>query len=121
MKMPKWNDLEQKALQLITSMGKEGILQSELWRKMGATSREGSRISIKLDKKGLIHRLRELSNGRWTYRLFSNREPLTIDAIISCPCLSCEENLRCESEGVISPRTCEMMTNWILTLAEKKD
>ena len=73
-----------------------------------------------VDKKGLIHRARELSNGRWTYRLYSNREPLTIDTIISCPCLDCVENLRCESEGTVSPRTCEMMTNWILALAEGK-
>lgn len=54
--MPKENDLEQKALQLIMNSGEEGLLQSELWRKMEASSREGSRISIKLEKKGLIYR-----------------------------------------------------------------
>ena len=48
-KMPKRNDLEQKALQFITNTGFEGVPQSELWRKLGASSREGSRIALKLE------------------------------------------------------------------------
>jgi uncharacterized membrane protein len=52
MKMPKHNDLEQKALQIIMNYGNEGLLQSELWRKLGASSREGSRIALKLEGKG---------------------------------------------------------------------
>ena len=47
-------ELEHRAFQLIITSGEEGLLQSELWRTLNATSREGSRISIKLEKKGLI-------------------------------------------------------------------
>jgi len=50
--MPKRNDLEQKAFQFVVNTGYEGVLQSELWRKLGASSREGSRIAIKLEDKG---------------------------------------------------------------------
>jgi len=119
--MTKWNDLEQKALKIIAGEGEEGVLQSKLWSKMGASSREGSRISIKLEKKGLIHRTRELSNGRWTYRLYSSRKPLSMDSIVGCPCLTCEESILCESEGSVSPNTCEKITEWIHSLLQDAD
>ncbi len=118
--MPKQNDLEQKALQIVASMGDLGLLQSELWRKMGASSREGSRISIKLERKGLIYRDRELSNGRWTYRLFSTRQPVSIDSILACPCLTCQESVRCGAGGRISPNECDLLTQWILDSSTKE-
>ncbi|MCW4020132.1 MAG: transcriptional regulator [Candidatus Bathyarchaeota archaeon] len=112
--MPKQNDLEQKALKLIMNVGEEGLLQSEMWRKMDASSREGSRISIKLEKKGLIHRERELCNGRWTYRLYSTRQPVSITSILTCPCLICVESIRCGAGGRITPNECGVLTQWIL-------
>ncbi|HDO41826.1 transcriptional regulator [Candidatus Bathyarchaeota archaeon] len=112
--MPKQNDLEQKALNIIMSRGEKGILQSDLWREMNASSREGSRISIRLESKGLIYREPELSRGRWTYRLYSKRQPISIDSIIDCPCLSCEEISRCGAGSNISPNDCEKLTRWIL-------
>jgi predicted transcriptional regulator len=111
--MPKQNDLEQKAFQLIMNTGEEGLLQSELWRKMSASSREGSRVSIKLEKKGLIHRERELFKGRWTYRLYSKRQPVSIDSIFTCPCLTCAESIRCGAGGRSSPNECDLLTQWI--------
>lgn len=116
--MPKQNDLEHNALQLIMNSRNEGLLQSELWQKMNASSREGSRISIKLEKKGLIHRKRELSKGRWTYRLFSTRQPVTIDSILNCPCLICDKNIRCGAGVKISPIECDILTKWILISLE---
>ena len=68
--MPKRNDLEQKALHYVVNTGYQGVLQSDLWRELGASSREGSRVSIKLEEKGLIRREKELQDGRWTYRLY---------------------------------------------------
>ena len=119
--MPKQTDLEQKALQIILNVGDEGILQSELWQKMEASSREGSRISLKLEKKGLISREKELSNGRWTYRLYSTRHPVTINSIFNCPCLTCQTSIRCEAEGEISPIKCILLTNWILESNQKEN
>ena len=71
--MPKRNDLEQKALHYVVNTGYQGVLQSDLWRELGASSREGSRVSIKLEEKGLIRREKELQEGRWTYRLYPKR------------------------------------------------
>jgi len=112
--MPKRNDLEQKALQSITNTGNEGVLQSDLWRKLGASSREGSRIALKLEKRGLIHRKRELCDGRWTYRLYPKRLPASINSIADCPCLMCPDSPRCGSSGAITPQGCEKLTEWLL-------
>ncbi len=118
--MPKQVDLEQKALHLIVKSGEQGLLQSDLWRSMNASSREGSRISLRLEKKGLIYRKKEIYNGRWTYRLFSMRQPVSIDSILSCPCLTCEESIRCGPGGRVSPSTCDLLTEWILESCQIK-
>jgi hypothetical protein len=112
--MPKQDDLEHEALQLIMKMRDKGLLQSELWRKMNASSREGSRISIKLEKKGLISREREFTKGRWTYRLYSTRQPVSIDSISICPCLTCVVSIRCGAGGRLSPNRCDALTQWCL-------
>jgi len=117
MSVAKPNDLEHRALRLIVSLGDQGVLQSDLWRKLGATSREGSRISLKLENKGLIRREQELSNGRWTYRLYPKRRSASIDSVLTCPCLTCPDDSRCGALGAISPNDCEKLTDWILTLA----
>lgn len=119
-KMPKRNDLEQKALQFIMNTGYEGVLQSELWRKLGGSSREGSRIALKLERKGLIRREKELRKGRWTYRIYPKRVPASIDSIADCPCLLCPYNPRCGSAGTITPQNCEKLTEWLLGVAEKE-
>jgi hypothetical protein len=115
--MPKRNDLEQKALQFIMNTGIGGVLQSDLWRELGATSREGSRISLKLESKGLIRREKELREGRWTYRLFPKRLPASIDSIVDCPCLMCSDNPRCDPSSATSPQNCDRLTEWLLYIS----
>ena len=112
--MPRRDDMEHKALQFIVTTGDAGVLQSELWRKLDASSREGSRISLKLEKKGLIRRERELRDGRWTYRLYPKRQPPSVNSIIDCPCLMCSEDSRCGAWGTTSPNNCRKLTDWIL-------
>ncbi len=119
-KMPKRNDLEQKAFQFIINTGYEGVLQSELWRKLGASSREGSRIALKLENKGLIRREREIRDGRWTYRLYPKRLPASIDSIADCPCLMCPDNPRCDPSSSISPQNCEKLTEWLISIIKNE-
>lgn len=119
--MPRRDDLEYKALHLIANTGVEGVLQSDLWRKLGATSREGSRISLKLENKGLIRRERELRSGRWTYRLFPKRKPASINSIIECPCLMCPHDTRCSAWGAVSPNECEKLTEWMISLTKSEE
>jgi hypothetical protein len=118
--MSKRNDLEHKALQFIMNTGFDGILQSELWRKLGASSREGSRIAIKLEGKRLIRREKELRNGRWTYRLYPKRLPARIDSIVDVPCLMCPDNPKCDPSSAISPQNCEKLTEWLLSISKNE-
>jgi len=119
--MLKQNDLEHKALQLIVRAGKKGMLQSELWRKLNASSRWGSRMALKLKNKGLIRRERELSNGRWTYRLYPKRLPASIDSILDSPCLTCPEDSRCGALSTVTPNECAKLTTWFLELINKEE
>ena len=116
--MPKRNDLEQKALHYVVNTGYQGVLQSDLWRELGASSREGSRVSIKLEEKGLIRLEKELQDGRWTYRLYPKRLPASIETIVDCPCLLCADNARCDPTTAISPKSCPKLTDWILNLGK---
>ncbi len=118
--MPRSNDLEHRALEMIVNQGEEGMLQCQMWRKLGATSREGSRIAIKLKKKGFIKRERELYDQRWTYRLYPTRRPVSIKSIVDCPCLMCPDSSQCGASSTISPHSCEKLTEWVLDLAHRK-
>jgi hypothetical protein len=116
--MPRRNELEHKALNVIVNNGKEGVLQSKLWRKLDATSREGSRIALKLENKDLILREKELYNGRWTYRLYPKRKPASLNSIIDSPCLMCSNDARCGAHNAISPNECQRMTEWLVSLSK---
>ncbi len=111
--MSKRDRLERRALEIILNTGEDGILQSDLWTELEASSRVGSRISLNLGKKNLITRQRELSDGRWTYRVFVNIRSLNIDSISDVPCVSCAEILKCEKGGEFSSNTCKIMTKWL--------
>jgi len=111
--MARQGDLESQAIQVILNKGSEGILQSDLWKALDASSREGSRISIRLESKNLIRRERELHSGRWTYRVFIKRHPVDIGSIIDIPCVSCDEISRCETDSEFSPITCKQLDLWL--------
>jgi hypothetical protein len=94
--------------------GNEGILQSALWREMKADSREGSRAILRLERKGLIERKKELNAGRWTYRVFAKRKYSTIDSIVDVPCSFCDLENRCTPAATANPARCERLNLWIL-------
>jgi DNA-binding Lrp family transcriptional regulator len=101
-------------LKLIATQGKKGILQRDMWQKLGMTSRHGSRIALRLEEQGLIRRERELYNRRWTFRVFSNIQPLGIDSILDVPCLICENITKCDAGSDISSVNCNDLTKWLL-------
>jgi hypothetical protein len=112
--MPKKNtSAEQKALKLIFEAGEEGLLQSELWKLLDISSREGSRMAKKFEEKEQVSREKVLNNGRWTYQLFSKKEVVTLDSVEGCPCLICPEVDKCFKGGSTDPTTCLDLTAWI--------
>lgn len=99
---------------MVVENGKEGVLQSELWKELSLTSRDGSRIAIRLEKRSLITREKILENGRWTYKLTAIRLPVDTTSIEQAPCLTCPVEHMCSTDGTVSPNTCILIENWIL-------
>ena len=111
--MPSKEKTEQKALKLIIEAGDEGLLQSELWKLLDVSSREGSRLAKKFEEKGNVFREKVLNDGRWTYKLYFKKEPVTLESVSGCPCLICPEVDKCFQGGAYNPNTCLELTAWI--------
>lgn len=107
-------DLTGKVFRTIVSNGKDGILQSELWKELNLTSRDGSRVAIRLEHRALIRREKMLENGRWTYKLFATKLPIDTSSIENAPCLTCQYEHMCSLEGSYSPITCGYIETWLV-------
>lgn len=125
--MSKLSKLEEKAVKLLLKYEGKGILQSELWHKLKVTSREGSRVAIKLEKKGIVKRVKEFHEDRWTRRLIPLIKKLEFSSIKGAPCPSCEFNNICrpgntwEAYGMVwSPNSCVWIQDWLLSQLEKQ-
>ena len=106
-------DLTSRTYKAIVEHGMEGILQSQLWKELSLTSRDGSRLAIRLEKRVMIRRERVLENGRWTYRLFPIHMPIKTTSIRDTPCLTCKVVEQCSNDAKISPKTCSMLEDWV--------
>ncbi len=107
--------LKNTVLGLVTKRGDEGIFQSELWKKLKLSSRDGSRLALKLERQNLVKREKILEDGRWTYKLKIAHVPVSTQSIESAPCLICPVEQKCTLEGEVSPRTCPLIEQWVLT------
>ena len=105
--------IERKSLKLIIDAGEEGLFQTEIWKLLGLSSREASRIAKKFEEKGNVYREKVLNNGRWTYKIFLSKEFVTLESVEDCPCLVCPDSNRCFSGGQKDPRICLDLTAWI--------
>jgi hypothetical protein len=103
-----------KSFRIIINNGKDGILQSQLWKELDLTSRDGSRVAIRLEKRSLIKREKILENGRWTFKLFAVKLPVGTQTIEEAPCLTCPVEHMCSVDAYYSPNSCNLIENWIL-------
>ncbi|MHA1315641.1 MAG: helix-turn-helix transcriptional regulator [Candidatus Helarchaeota archaeon] len=114
------DEVERNALELVKQAGPKGILQSELWRHLGLNSREGSRVALRLEKKGMVRRNKELNGGRWTYRLYPleseilDSDRLHWDTLGDCPCFVCGSLSSCGARQLITPNKCDNLSEWII-------
>jgi hypothetical protein len=107
-------DLTGKVFRTIVSNGKGGILQSELWKELELTSRDGSRVAIRLERRALIRRERMLEKGRWTYKLFATKLPIDTSSVENAPCHTCPVEHMCSVDGSYSPITCNLIEDWLV-------
>ena len=61
--------LTNKICDILAERESDGMFQSELWKKLKLSSRDGSRLSLKLERMGTINREKLLENDRWTYKI----------------------------------------------------
>ena len=101
---------------LYLSNFEDGMVQSELWKKFKLTSRDGSRLALKLERMGIITREKILENKRWTYVLKIKKTPVSTESIENAQCLVCPVEQKCSLDGEVSPRTCQWIEEW--TIAE---
>ena len=100
--------------EIVATYGNNGIHQSDLWKKLKLTSRDGSRLALKLERMGLITREKILLKGRWTYKLIIIKSPIGTDSLEGAPCLVCPVESKCSLDGEISPKTCQFIEDWVL-------
>jgi hypothetical protein len=111
--------LTNKICDVLAERESEGMFQSELWKKLKLTSRDGSRLALKLERMGTIYREKLLDKGRWTYKLILKKTPISTLSIENAPCLVCPVEQKCSLEGEISPRTCQFIEDWVLADMKK--
>ena len=107
-------DLTLRVYKLVVERGRDGVLQSEIWKELGLTSRDGSRLAIRLERRGLIGRVKVLEEGRWTYKLTPLRFPTDMASIEKAPCIVCQYESKCSIDGEISPYICPWIGPWVV-------
>ena len=111
-------DLTSRVYKLVVERGRDGVLQSEIWKELGLTSRDGSRLAIRLERRGLIGRVKVLEEGRWTYKLTPLRFPTDMTSIEKAPCIVCQYESKCSIDGEVSPYICPWIGPWVVEEAK---
>ena len=119
-------DMEQltnRVCEIVASYGDDGMLQSELWKKLKLSTRDGSRLSLRLERRGMITREKILQSGRWTYKLIIEQAPIKLESLVNSPCLTCPVEQKCDFENAYpepSPLHCQLIEDWVAVDLSKK-
>ena len=109
-----------RVCEIIAGYETNGTLQSELWKKLKLSSRDGSRLALKLERMGMITREKILEKERWTYKLIIKKIPISTKSIEGAPCLTCPVQSKCSIDGEISPKTCQWIEDWVMIELKNK-
>ena len=115
--------LTNKVCEIIADFEEKGMLQSDLWKKLKLNSRDGSRLALRLERRGLISREKILQKGRWTYQLIIEQAPIKLESLVNSPCLTCPVEQKCDSENAYpepSPLHCQLIEDWVTVEFSKK-
>ena len=111
--------LTNKVCVILAEHESNGMLQNELWKKLKLSNRDGSRLSLKLERMGTITREKLLQKNRWTYKLILKKTPVSTKSIENAPCLVCPVEQRCTIDGEISPKNCQLIEDWVINSMKK--
>ena len=124
---------------LLSNEGKD-VLQSELWKELGLTSKELSKALKKLEEEGVIKREPVTYKGKRTYRITLVADTLArvqktglqagrlgrlvvsklVDEVLDIPCVSCPFINRCYEGGFYDPVNCQFINEWVLRHGQTK-
>jgi len=112
-----------KVCEIVAQYEDKGMLQTDLWKKLKLSSRDGSRLALRLERRGLISREKILQKDRWTYKLIIEQTPISLESLQNSPCLTCPVEQKCDIENVHpepSPLHCQLIEEWVVTEFTKK-
>ena len=109
-----------RVCEIIADYETDGVFQSELWKKLKLSSRDGSRLALKLERMGMITREKILEKERWTYKLIIKKIPISTKSLEGAPCLTCPVEAKCSLDSEISPKTCQWIEDWVLLELKNK-
>ncbi|MDG6997691.1 MAG: transcriptional regulator [Nitrososphaerota archaeon] len=107
-------DVASDVYKRVLDHGVEGVLQSIVCKDLKLSSRDGSRLVIRLERRGMIRREKILEDGRWTYKLTPLLLPVQIRSIEQAPCITCPYESKCSLTGVVSPLSCPWISEWVV-------
>ena len=106
--------LTHKVCDILLRCESEGMLQADLYKKLKLSARNGARLSLKLERMGMVNRVKLLVDERWTYRLILKKTPVSTISLENAPCLVCPVEQKCSVDGDISPKTCTLIEEWVM-------
>ena len=109
-----------RVCEIIADYETDGVFQSELWKKLKLSSRDGSRLALKLERMGMITREKILEKERWTYKLIIKKIPISTKSLEGSPCLTCPVEAKCSLDSEISPKTCQWIEDWVILELKNK-
>ena len=112
-----------KVCEIVAGYEENGMLQSDLWKKLKLSSRDGSRLALRLERRGLISREKILQKGRWTYKLIIEQTPISLESLQESPCLTCPVEQKCDVANAPpepSPLHCQLIEDWVIAEFSKK-
>ena len=112
-----------KVCEIVADYEDKGMLQSDLWKKLKLSNRDGSRLALRLERRGLISREKILQKDRWTYKLIIEQTPISLQSLQDSPCLTCPVEQKCDTANTFpepSPLHCQLIEDWIITEFSKK-
>ena len=109
--------------EIVANFGDKGMLQSDLWKKLKLSNRDGSRLALRLERRGLISREKILQRDRWTSKLIIEQTPISLESLQNSPCLTCPVEQKCDIQNVHpepSPLYCQLIEDWVIAEFSKK-
>ena len=112
-----------KVCEIVATFEDKGMFQTDLLKKLKLSSRDCSRLALRLERRGLISREKILQKGRWTYKLIIEQTPISLESLHDSPCLTCPVEQKCDVTNTYpepSPLYCQLIEDWVITEFSKK-